>query len=53
MIRADIEKGTSVWNPTFGFGKFEKWGLLREAYVLYPDGCIREISCQLLTEIVE
>ena len=53
MIRADIEKGTPVWNPTLGVGTFEKWGALRGAYVSYPDGCIREISCQLLTEIVE
>ena len=51
MIRKSIEKGTTVWNATLGFGTFEEWCSPRWAFVSYPDGCVRAVLSKLLTEI--
>jgi hypothetical protein len=51
MIRKSIEKGTTVWNATLGFGTFENWGNSGWVFVSYPDGCVRAVLSKLLTEV--
>ena len=52
MIRESIEKGTTVWNATLGFGTFEKMGNPGWAFVSFQDGCTRAILSKLLVEII-